>query len=153
MVRYLTRVPVDPIRVLTELHGSAGLLAVAALIHPLALLRRPSRRAPLACWAATAATTAVFGGGLALYGTYRERVKHELFVAAPSIGWLFERKEHLALGALALAWCGAIAHALERRPGLAAPMRRLALGAYAAAAAMAAFAAVAGLVVAAVRPM
>jgi len=146
-------VPVDPIRVLTELHGSAGLVAVAALVHPVVLLRTPGRRAPIACWAATAATTVVFGGGLALYGVYRERVKHDLFVTAPSIAWLFERKEHLALGAVALAWSGAVAHALERRPGLSAPMRRLALAAYVGAAAMAAFAAVAGVVVAAVRPM
>ena len=93
--------PVDPIRVLTELHGSAGLVAVAALVHPVVLLRTPGRRAPIACWAATAATTVVFGGGLALYGVYRERVKHDLFVTAPSIAWLFERKEHLALGAVA----------------------------------------------------
>ena len=80
---------VDPVRLLTEIHGNAGFMVVAALLHPVVLLRRPSRRAPLATWLATVGTTLVFGLGLALYGPYREVVKHDLFVATPAIAWLF----------------------------------------------------------------
>ncbi len=144
---------VDPVRLLTEIHGNAGFMVGAALLHPVVLLRRPTRRAPLATWLATAGATLVFGLGLALYGPYRESVKHDLFVTTPAIGWLFERKEHLAFGAVAFAWIGAVAHALEGRvPEARRPLaRRLARIGYVAAAAMAAFAAIAGTVVASVH--
>ena len=38
--------------------------------------------------------------GAALYPRYREIIKPVLFAESPHIGWAFERKEHLAIGAI-----------------------------------------------------
>jgi hypothetical protein len=48
--------------------------------------------------------------GTVLYPPYRNTLKQRLFVQTPTIGWMFERKEHLAVGAIALAWVGCAAH-------------------------------------------
>ena len=56
------------------------------------------------------------GGSLGawIYPEYRSRLKHAIFVHAPTIGWLFERNEHLAVGAIGFAWIGCIAHLAAR---------------------------------------
>lgn len=87
-----------------------GWLAVLALVHPAVLLARPRRRAVLAVVLATGLVTFVGALGTVLYPPYRNTLKQRLFVQSPSIGWLFERKEHLAVGAIALAWVGCVAH-------------------------------------------
>ena len=96
-------------RLLEHLHGHLGWLTVAALLHPAFLLRR-GRRAPwsvgLACFVVSLDATL----GFLLYPEYRARIRQHLFLEAPRIAWLFERKEHLAFGALALAWAGAAAY-------------------------------------------
>ncbi len=98
------------LRVLERIHGHLGWLSVAALLHPVILLRNPRRRARLAVSLTTASvvTTALLGG--CIYPGYRERIKQHIFIEAPRIGWLFERKEHLAVGAVGLAVAGCIAH-------------------------------------------
>ena len=48
--------------------------------------------------------------GAWIYPEYRARLKQALFVQAPTVGWVFERKEHLAVGAIGFAWIGCIAH-------------------------------------------
>jgi hypothetical protein len=98
------------LRVLVRIHGHLGWLAVAALLHPAILLRNPKRRSPLAVSLATlsAVATALIGGYI--YPEYRDRLKQHIFIEAPRVGWLFERKEHLAVGAVALALAGCIAH-------------------------------------------
>jgi hypothetical protein len=98
------------LRVLERVHGHLGWLGVAALLHPAILLRNPRRRAPLAVilTVATLAVTAVIGASI--YPEYRSRLKQHIFIEAPRLGWLFERKEHLAVGALAFALAGGIAH-------------------------------------------
>ena len=53
--------------------------------------------------------------GVWLYPLYRQRVKRPIFETAPAVGWLFERKEHLAFGALLLAWAGALAYVASVR--------------------------------------
>ena len=58
--------------------------------------RRSSRRQPIL--------------GAVIYPSYRERVKQHLFIEAPKLGWMFERKEHLAVGAVAFALIGCVAH-------------------------------------------
>jgi hypothetical protein len=98
------------LRVLERIHGHLGWLAAVALVHPVVLLRRPGRRAPLAAALATGLITLAGGLGLWLYPAYRARLKQEIFIHAPAIGWTFERKEHLAAGAVALAWAGLAAH-------------------------------------------
>jgi len=84
--------------------------AAIALVHPAILLRRHDRRAHLSV--ALAVTLATLAGalGASLYPSYRERLRQPIFAQAPGMGYLFERKEHLAFGAVLLAWAGAIAY-------------------------------------------
>ena len=98
------------LRVLERIHGHLAWLAVLALLHPAILLRNPRRRARLSAALAMAVpvVTALFGAYI--YPSYRERLKQHLFIETPRVGWLFERKEHLAVGAVALAIAGGVAH-------------------------------------------
>jgi hypothetical protein len=98
------------LRVLERIHGHMGWLSVAALLHPAILLRNPKRCAPLAVSLATAGVVATSLLGGYIYPLYNERLKQHIFIEAPRIGWLFERKEHLAVGAVGLALAGCLAH-------------------------------------------
>jgi hypothetical protein len=138
-------------RVVEHVHGHLGWLAAAALLHPAILLARRNRRAVLACLLATALATATGFLGFLLYPDYRRAIKPVLFEESPRIGWAFERKEHLAIAAIALAWAGLGAHWSEPRAHDAASratLRRAAWLAYAAAAALATAAAILGVLVA-----
>ncbi len=42
------------------------------------------------------------GLGLALHDTYRAKLRQRLFIGTPSLGWLFERKLHVAFAATLL---------------------------------------------------
>jgi len=103
-------VPIDPIRLAERIHGHLGWLAAIALMHPAILLRNPRRKAHLSVGFAVGTITAVFTVGCLIYGAYRDRLRQALFQQAPPIGYLFERKEHLAFGALLLAWAGGFAY-------------------------------------------
>ena len=98
------------LRVLERIHGHLGWLSVAALLHPAIFLRNPKRRARLSVLLGTSfvLTTAFFG--VTIYPHYRERIKQHLFIEAPKIGWMFERKEHLAVGAVAFTLVGCVSH-------------------------------------------
>ena len=98
------------LRVLEHVHGHLGWLTVIALVHPAILLRRPARRAPLAALLATLLVTLTASLGAATYPSYSTLLKQALFKETPTIGWMFERKEHLAIGVLAFAWVGLVAH-------------------------------------------
>ena len=98
------------LRVLERIHGHLGWLSVAALLHPAILLRNPKRRAPLAVSLTTAFLVVTAGLGAFIYPEYRIRLKQRIFVELPSLGWSFERKEHLAVGAVTFALIGCIAH-------------------------------------------
>jgi hypothetical protein len=130
---------VDPLRVLERIHGHAGWLGAALLIHPAILLRNRSRRAHLAVAIGTGLATFVAGLGLYLYVDYRARLKRQLFIDAPDVGYLFERKEHLAFGAIMLAWAGCAAYfaAPRAEPKLRATLRTIAFRAFVASAALA----------------
>lgn len=129
----------DPLRALERLHGHAGWLTAALLVHPAVLLRRPSRRAHLAVGLGTGLTTAVAALGMYIYVGYRARLKRDIFLGAPDVGFLFERKEHLAFGAVMLAWAGCAAYfaAVRAEPKLRATLRTIAFRAFVAAAALA----------------
>lgn len=106
------------LRLLEHVHGHVGWLAVAVLIHPAVLLRE--RRAELQAGLHRRATAAVSlgvagvmlaaAGGLLLYPRYRVDVRPALFARWPAFGMLFERKEHLAIGAVFFSWAGAAAY-------------------------------------------
>jgi hypothetical protein len=98
------------LRALEHIHGHLGWLSVAALLHPAIVLRNPKRRARLSVALSTGfvVVTALFG--IYIYPLYRDLIKQRIFIEAPRVGWMFERKEHLAVGAVAFALIGALAH-------------------------------------------
>ncbi|MGO8993043.1 MAG: hypothetical protein ACLQVI_06930 [Polyangiaceae bacterium] len=98
------------LRVLEHIHGHLGWLSAAALLHPAIILRNPKRRARLSVSLATGlvVATALFGGYI--YPLYRERIKQHIFIEGPKVGWMFERKEHLAVGAVVFALVGCVSH-------------------------------------------
>jgi hypothetical protein len=135
-----------------SIHGHAGILAVAVLVHPAVLLWRGrplSRGARWAIAASSIATSLAFGLGISIYEAYRETIKRSLYIEAPQAGWLFETKEHLAFAVIALA-LGAAACALLS-PREHAELRRLAAWLFACAAALGAVVAAIGVYVASVR--
>ncbi|HEX7665534.1 MAG TPA: hypothetical protein VF407_13505 [Polyangiaceae bacterium] len=104
---------IDPIRLLQHVHGHVGWLAAAVLVHPAIVLRR-KKKADWAVGSAVGLATIAGGMGAWLYPSYRERLKQGIFQEAPAIGYLFERKEHLAFAAVALAWVGGLAYVVAR---------------------------------------
>jgi hypothetical protein len=103
-------VPIDPLRLAERIHGHLGWLAAIALVHPAILLRHTRRRAHLSVGLAVGGITTVFAIGCLIYGSYRDRLRQHIFQEGRAIGYLFERKEHLAFGALMLAWAGGLAY-------------------------------------------
>ena len=57
--------------------------------------------------------------GATIYGPYSRRVRRTVYLASAQMGLLFERKEHLAVLAVALAWTGAVLHFLPADGSLA----------------------------------
>jgi hypothetical protein len=102
------------LRIVEHIHGHAGWLSAVALLHPAIVLRR-NKGGRWAVGLSTALVTLVAGLGLWLYTPYRQLLRRSIFQAAPTVGFLFERKEHLAFGAVAFAWVGALAYIGERR--------------------------------------
>ncbi len=98
------------LRLLEHVHGHLGWLSVAALLHPAILLRKRRRRARLSVSLATGTVVVTALLGAYVYPSYRDRIKQHIFIEAPRVGWMFERKEHLAIGALAFALVGCVSH-------------------------------------------
>ena len=145
--------PLDPLRVQEHVHGHVGWLAALALVHPAILLRRTKRKAHLSVLLATSVATLAGVMGVLMYGDYRDRLRQHLFQQSQTMGFLFERKEHLAFGAIVLAWAGAVAYLAAARAddSLVASLRRASHVAFVAAAVLALVAATLGTVVAAYR--
>jgi len=104
------------LRLFERIHGHLGWLSVAALVHPAILLRRPR---PQGSWIAGAAAGLTLASGVlgaCLYPAYRQTVKVRLLHDKTSLAWLLERKEHLAIGAVAFAVAGWLLQV--RVPGL-----------------------------------
>ena len=143
----------DALRLIEHVHGHLGWLAAAILVHPALVLRRRARPAGLAVGLATAFVTVAAAMGAWLYVAYRERLKQGIFQHAPTIGLLFERKEHLAFGAVVLAWAGAAAYFAAPHASAATRerLRTIACRAFTAAAALALLVAVLGTIVAVYR--
>ncbi len=97
-------------RLIERIHGHVGFLAIVALAHPALLLRKPGRRAKIAVLASTLVATLAVVLGATIYPTYSKELRKEIYLASMRHGYLFERKEHLAFAALALAWTGCVLH-------------------------------------------
>jgi hypothetical protein len=146
-------VDIDPLRIAERIHGHLGWLAAIALLHPAILLRNRKRKAHLSVGLAVGGISAVFAIGCLIYGAYRDKLRQALFQQARPIGFLFERKEHLAFGALLLAWAGALAYfAAGRADGPTRDsLRKAAHWAFVAASVLAVVTASLGIIVAAFR--
>ncbi len=134
----------EALRLLERVHGHVAWLAVAALVHPAIVLRNPRRRARLAATLATTLTTVTFGLGAVLYDPYSRRLRRPIYLASRTVGLLFERKEHLAVTAVALAWAGLALHLSRGADPTAETRARAAHLAYVAAAVIAGTVAVLG---------
>ncbi len=105
---------VNWVSVLEHVHGHVGCLAAAAVTHPALVLRKKDR----ADWAVASAVFFVLSAvamGTYLYPIYRSRIKQRIFIETPAIGYLFERKEHLAYVATVLTIAGGVFYLLGRR--------------------------------------
>ncbi len=150
---YPAAVLLDPARLIEHIHGHLGWLAAAVLLHPAIILRDRTRRAHLAVGLSAGLVTVAAGLGLWLYVAYRERLKQSIFQHAPSVGLLFERKEHLAFGAVIMAWAGTAAYvaAVRATPATRRHLRGIAFHAFCASAAITILVAALGTVVAVYR--
>ncbi|HEY2409040.1 MAG TPA: hypothetical protein VGI10_23710 [Polyangiaceae bacterium] len=137
------------LRIVEHAHGHLAWLSTLALAHPALLLRARRRSVRLSASIATGLVTLTGALGASLYPAYRSTLKPAIFASSPMVGNLFERKEHLAVAVVVLAWVGLCAHWAQtrERPELA----RLAFVAYAGAAALALTCAVLGVAVAVAR--
>jgi hypothetical protein len=144
---------IDPVRIQEHVHGHIGWLAAISLVHPAIVLRRTKRRAHMAVGLSVGIVTLAGGLGAYIYPAYRDRLRQSMFQHAPAIGYLFERKEHLAFGAFLLAWAGTLAYvaAMNLEGGTRDRLRRAAHWAFVAAAAMAVVTAALGTVIAAYK--
>ena len=142
--------PLDPLRLSEHVHGHLGWLAAALLVPPAIVLRDRRRRANMAVALSTAAVTIGAAGGAWLYVAYREQLKQQIFIHAPAIGLLFERKEHLAFGSVVLAWAGCAAYFAAPRatPATRTTLRTIAFRSFVASAALALVVAALGTIVA-----
>jgi hypothetical protein len=95
---------------LVPAHAFSAWLSTAALVLFAALLAaRRLTRTNLSVWAAAAVTLLLsLSGALGamLHLPYRLQLRQRIFLHSRELGWLFERKQHLAFGALLLAWSG-----------------------------------------------
>ena len=105
------------LRIVERVHGHLGVLSVATLLHPAIVLRHAGRRAHLAVFFAAFVPALTAAIGVWLYGPYRSDLKRLIFVESSTMGLMFERKEHLAFGAVALAWAGALTYVAGCRRG------------------------------------
>jgi hypothetical protein len=128
----------DVVRVVEHIHGHLGWLTAAVIVHPAILLRDRERSAHLSVGLATGLLTLEWALGAWLYGPYRARLQPHIFTDARWIGVMFERKEHLAMGALLLTWAAASAYAIAigARDEVGARMRTFAHHAFVIAAAL-----------------
>ena len=128
----------ETLRAIARLHALCAWIATAALIAAAVVHARGASRKLAAQLGAAAMGLALVAGalGMALHDGYRARLRQRLFLASTSLGWLFERKQHLAFGAVLLAVAGAalttVTRRVEARPGNEALAHELRRGASAA---------------------
>jgi hypothetical protein len=145
-------VSAQALHLLAQVHLVLGWVSVGALLLPAVLLFRARRRFAKIALASTIVATMAGACGAVLYGWYTPLLKRAVYVASVKHGLAMERKEHLAILALALAWAGALVHLVERRDEEVTLSRaRFAHGAYVASAILALTVALLGNAVASIR--
>lgn len=97
------------LRTLVQVHGALAWLAVLALVGALVVARWRPALVTRVVPAAVALGVAAFVTGVMLHGPFQRQLRQRLFLSSNALGWLFERKEHVAFGALALLGCGLFA--------------------------------------------
>ena len=109
----------DVVRRLILVHGIVAwidtllLLVVAVLLLRERSLDKPWFR-PVSI-VATLGAVASFASGLLLEMHYRFHVRQRLFLSSKTLGWLFERKQHLSFGVLLFATMGLLMLLLVRK--------------------------------------
>lgn len=155
----------DDLRFIARAHGAlawASVVATAAAAWLISRRTPGARSLPLkAASLASGALAIAAAVGLVLHEPYQRGIRQRVFTQSPRIGWLFERKEHFAFGAVALALSALAALcALELRDRrralqpdqITSYLRAAAVRAYATSAVLAAIAAVISSVVARFYP-
>lgn len=103
----------DLARRIAEAHGVLAWLAAASLVACAFIFVRRDKRRRFARGAALLAASLValaFASGAMLDLPYRAHLRQRIFLASRALGWLFERKLHFSLGALAFACIALAAH-------------------------------------------
>jgi hypothetical protein len=97
-------------------HAIAAWMATAAIAAAAwaTVARGPGALAARIGAAAAVLATVAGGLGALLEEPYRARLRQKLFLLSPDLGWLFERKLHLAFAAIVLGWGGLSAIAAAR---------------------------------------
>lgn len=104
----------ETLRSLSWVHGLAAWTSLLSLawIAFISLRSQHTLTRGRTIWAAVFAVLSLSvtaSIGFLLHMPYQHRLRQRVFIEAPALGLLFERKEHLAFAALALAWCAAFA--------------------------------------------
>lgn len=107
----------EALHTLERVHGLVAWAATAALVAAsvLKLRRGRSRPASIAATLAVLALTVASAFGLWLHPAYDAHLRQRLFVRSAELGWMFERKHHLAVVAVLLGW-SALLSALAAAP-------------------------------------
>jgi hypothetical protein len=133
------------LRALTRVHGGLAWASIAVLAAALFAVWKRRPAVGLAASAAVLLGSATFVTGALLHGPFQSKLRQRLFLEASTLGWLFERKEHVAFGGLALSCCALSALWAERLSArgdaAVAPLRRVYLLGFGAAFLFEAFAA------------
>lgn len=102
----------EALRGLSQAHGMLAWAAVAvtvaaAVAVTVQRLRLRLRLRAMVALAGIASLLLIasFVTGLQLDLPYRGRLRQRIFLEAPALGWMFERKLHLGFGAMMLAGC------------------------------------------------
>lgn len=122
------------LRALAQVHAGISWVAVAALGAAIVGVWRRIRGAGIGVAIAGISGAAAFGTGAMLHLPFQSKLRQKLFLMSSTLGWLFERKEHAAFGAIALLGCagcamGAAWMAKAHDEAAAKAFRRAAIGA------------------------
>jgi hypothetical protein len=143
------------VRALQHIHGHLAILSCAALLHP-AFFGVSPRGRRLAV-AASVMLTVTFILGSIIYPAYTEQVRKSIYQSSYVLGLLFERKEHIALGAVCTSWLGTLqalySAKVDNNQSLFAQANKRVRMLFAVSAALSIFVSICGIIVTCVKPL